>query len=143
MPLSFLSLVSPSSCWENSSRRAKTGNSVVVPRRPILLVSGRGSSAASAPSGRRHSPAHHKWISSWEVSFPCGSPDQSNVKRYEVIRHPMDGDFPRKRRYTSNCRVSLQAGQRLSGIDWGQGNLSQPLQYSSSIIADFLHTCAL
>jgi uncharacterized membrane protein (DUF373 family) len=27
MPLSFLSLVSPSSCWEHSSRRAKTGNS--------------------------------------------------------------------------------------------------------------------
>ena len=42
------------------------------------------------------------------------------MKRYEVTRHLMDGDFPRQYLYTLSIGCALQAGQRLSGVDWGQ-----------------------
>jgi hypothetical protein len=44
----------------------------------------------------RHSLAHYQRIFSSVVFFTRNSPDQSDVKRYEVIRHPIDGDFHRE-----------------------------------------------
>ena len=42
------------------------------------------------------------------------------MKRYEVTRQLMDGDFPRPHRYTLSIRCALQAAQRLSEVVWGQ-----------------------
>jgi hypothetical protein len=74
------------------------------------------------------------------MRLPHDPPEQSNVKRYEVRRHPMDGDFPRGTAlYLVTVGCALQAGQRLSGVVWGMPSDSRPpLLFSPSMIAHAL-----
>ncbi len=62
------------------------------------------------------------------------------MKRYEVRRQLMDGDFPWQHQYTDICRVSPPSG---STPIWGcMGALPnepiQPLRFSASMIAHVL-----
>ncbi len=62
------------------------------------------------------------------------------MKRCEVTRQLMDGDFPRGTAlYLVTVRCALQAGQRLSGVVWGMLSDSRPpLLFSPSMIAHAL-----
>ena len=62
------------------------------------------------------------------------------MKRYEVIRHLMHGDFPWQHQYTLSSGCAHHAGQHLSEIGW-KAMLSdsiQPLRSSPPMIAHVL-----
>ena len=66
------------------------------------------------------------------------------MKRYEVTRQLIDGDFPRYHQYTDGYRVRTHSGQCLSGVGWGQcqaspDNLCDALSLRADFLADDEH----
>ncbi len=66
--------------------------------------------------------------------------EQSNVKRYEVRRHPMDGDFPRG---TALYLVTVGCARAGGSTPvWGGLGHAKRLQTTSPLLSLYDSTCA-
>jgi hypothetical protein len=75
--------------------------------------------------------------SSSEVSSPRDPAKRTTMKRYEVIRHLLHGDFPWQHQYTLSSGCAHHSGQRLSEVAWRAmpSDCMQPLRFSPPMIA--------